>query len=90
MYDDANFECFAFLNCCNLTFSQIEVIFNFFKNFVKEVTFLNFSEMALCEEFSYHVKYYDFFVVQYKHPQKIKTRITYEIIETNLVIHRFK
>ena len=44
MYDDANFECFAFLNCCNLTFSQIEVIFNFLKNFVKEVTFLNFSQ----------------------------------------------
>ena len=51
MYDDANFECFAFLNCCNLTFSQIEVIFNFLKNFVKEVTFLNFSQWLYVKNF---------------------------------------
>ena len=48
---EANIEYFAFCNCCNLTFSQIEVIIKFFKNFVKEG--LNFSRLALCEGFSY-------------------------------------
>ena len=42
-------EYFAFLNCCNLIFSQIELIFKFLKGFVKED--LNFSQMALCEGF---------------------------------------
>ena len=37
----ANIEYFAFLNCCNLTFLQIEVIVKFLKNFEKES--LNFS-----------------------------------------------
>ena len=46
-----NIEYFAFLICCNLTFSQIEIIIEFLKNFVKEG--LNFSQMALCEGFSY-------------------------------------
>ena len=48
---EANIEYFAFLNCCNLTFSQIEIIFKFLKNFLIG---LNFSQMALCEGFSYH------------------------------------
>ena len=47
---EANIEYFAFLNCCNLTFSQIEII-KFLKNFVRKG--LNFSQMALCEGFSY-------------------------------------
>ena len=42
---------FTFLNWCNLTFSQTEVIIKFLKNFVKEG--LNFSQMALCEGCSY-------------------------------------
>ena len=46
----ANIEYFPFLNCCNLTVSQIEIIIKFLKNFVKEG--LNFSHMALCEGFS--------------------------------------
>ena len=29
---DANTGYFVFLNCCNLTFSQIEIIIKFFKN----------------------------------------------------------
>ena len=48
---EANVEHFGFLDRCNLTFSQIEIIIKFFKNFVKEN--LNFSQMALCERFSY-------------------------------------
>ena len=32
----ANIEYFAFLNCCKLTFSQIEIIIKFLKKFVKE------------------------------------------------------
>ena len=47
---EANIECFGFLNCCNLTFSQIENI-KFLKHFVKEG--LNFCQIALCEGFSY-------------------------------------
>ena len=47
----ANIEYFAFLNSGNITFSQIEIIIKFLKHFVKED--LNFSHMALCEEFSY-------------------------------------
>ena len=47
----ANIEYFAF-NCCNLTFSQIEIIIKFLKKFVKES--LNSSQTALCEGFSYH------------------------------------
>ena len=46
----ANIEYFAFHNCCNLTFSQIEIIIKFLKKFVKED--LNFSQMTLCEDFS--------------------------------------
>ena len=46
----ANIEYFAFFNCCNLTFSQIGII-KFLKNCVKEG--LNFSQMLLCEGFSY-------------------------------------
>ena len=49
---EANIEYFAFLTCCNLTFSQIEIIIKFLKDFVKES--LNFSQMALCVGFSYH------------------------------------
>ena len=37
----ANIEYFAFLNCCNLTFLQKEVIVKFLKKFEKES--LNFS-----------------------------------------------
>ena len=48
----ANIEFFDFINCCNLTFAQIEVIIKFLQNVVKEG--LNFSQMALCEGFSYH------------------------------------
>ena len=48
---EANIEYFAFLNCSNLTFSQIEIIIKFLNRFVKEG--LNFSQMALCEGFSY-------------------------------------
>ena len=44
---EANIEYFALLNCCNLTFSQIEIIIKFLKNFVKEG--LNFKHIALCE-----------------------------------------
>ena len=44
---EANIEFFAFLNCCDPTFSQIEIIIKFLNNFVKEG--LNFSQMALCE-----------------------------------------
>ena len=47
---ESKIKYFAF-NCCNLTFSQIEIIIKFFKNFIKEG--LNFSQMALCEGFSY-------------------------------------
>ena len=49
----ANIEFFDFLNCCNLTFAQIEVIIKFLQNVGKEG--LNFSQMALalCEGFSY-------------------------------------
>ena len=46
----ANIEYFVFLNCCNLTFTQIEIIIKFLKNYEKEG--LNFSQMALCEGFS--------------------------------------
>ena len=49
---EANIEYFDFLNCCNLTFSQIEVIIKFLQNAVTEG--LDFSQMALCEGFSYH------------------------------------
>ena len=49
---EANIEYFAFLNCYNVTFSQIEIIIKFLKHFVKEG--LNFIQMALCEGFSYH------------------------------------
>ena len=48
---EANIEYFAFLNCCNLTFSQIVIIIKFLKSFIKEG--LNFSRMTLCEVFSY-------------------------------------
>ena len=48
---EANIKYFAFLNCCNVTFSQIEIIIKFLKIFVKEG--LNFSQMALSEGFSY-------------------------------------
>ena len=48
---EANIEYFPFLICCNLTFSQVEIIIKFLKNLVKEG--LNFSHMALCEGFSY-------------------------------------
>ena len=48
----ANIEYFAFLNCCKLTFSQIEIIIKFLKKFVKEDP--NSSQIALCEGFSYH------------------------------------
>ena len=69
----ASIEYFAFLNCCNLIFSQIELIIKFLKGFVKKD--LNFSQMALCEMQN------GFFLVQHKHPQKIM-RITCEIFET--------
>ena len=46
---EANIEYFAFLNCCNLTFSQIAIIIKFLKNFAKEG--LNFSQIALCVGF---------------------------------------
>ena len=46
---EANIEFFAFLNCCDPNFSQIEIIIKFLNNFVKEG--LNFSQMALCEGF---------------------------------------
>ena len=39
---EANIEYFAFLNCCNLTFSQIEIIIKFLRIFVKEG--LNYSQ----------------------------------------------
>ena len=48
---EANIEYFTFLNCCNLTPSQIEIIIKFLKNFEKEG--LNFCQMTLCEGFSY-------------------------------------
>ena len=48
---EANIEYFAFLNCSNLTFSQVEIIIKFLKSFVKEG--LNFNQIALCEGFSY-------------------------------------
>ena len=48
---EANIEYFAFLNCCNLTFSQTEIIIKFLKNFIKEG--LNFVQM----------KYRGFFLV---------------------------
>ena len=48
---EANVEYFAFLNCCNLTFSQVEIIIKFLKNSVKED--LNFSQKAFCEGFPY-------------------------------------
>ena len=48
---EANIEYFAFLNCCNSTFSQREIIIKFLNNFVKES--LNFDQMVLCEGFSY-------------------------------------
>ena len=47
---EANFEYFAFLNCFNITFSQIVIIIKFFKNCVKDS--LKFSQIALCEGFS--------------------------------------
>ena len=49
---EANIEYFAFLACCNFTFSQIEIIIKFLKDFVKES--LNFSQMAQCVGFSFH------------------------------------
>ena len=49
---EADMEYFAFLNCCNLTSPQIELIIKFLTNFVKRD--LNLSQMALCEGFSYH------------------------------------
>ena len=33
---EANMEYFSFLNCGNFTFSKIEIIIKFLKNFVKE------------------------------------------------------
>ena len=48
---EANIKYFAFRKSCNLTFSQIEIIIKFLKNFVKDE--LHFSQMALCEGFSY-------------------------------------
>ena len=48
---EPNIEYFAFLNFCNLTFSQIESITKFQKKIVKDG--LNFSQMALYEGFSY-------------------------------------
>ena len=47
---EANVKYFPFLNCCNLTPSQVEIIIKFLKNFVKES--LNFSQTTLCEGFS--------------------------------------
>ena len=48
---EANIEYFAFLNCCDLTPSQLEIVNKFHKNFVKEG--LDFCQMTLCEGFSY-------------------------------------
>ena len=48
---ETNNRDFAFPNCCNLTFSQIEIIIKFLKNFVKQR--LNFCQMTLCEGCSY-------------------------------------
>ena len=33
---EVNIKYFAFLHCCNLTFSQIEIIIKFLKHFVEE------------------------------------------------------
>lgn len=49
IYTEANIEYFAFLNCCNLSFWQTEII-TLWKSCKKD---MNFSEMALCERFSY-------------------------------------
>ena len=43
--EEANIEYFAFLNCCNLPPSQIEIIIKFLKNFVKED--MNFCHFLL-------------------------------------------
>ena len=55
---EANIEYFPFLNYCNLTFSQIEIIINFLKNFVKEG--LNFSYVK--DFLTRNVKYCAFFL----------------------------
>ena len=58
---EANIEYFAFLNCCNLTFSKIEIIIKFLRNFVKEglkfsLPYLNFTN------FNISLKYCGFFL----------------------------
>ena len=85
----ATVESFTFHNCFNVTFSQIEIIIKFFKNFVKDD--LNFSQMALCERFTTtNVKYCGFFLAQHKHWQKIKTRIICEIFEIKYIDTSFQ
>ena len=79
---EANIEYFAFLNCFNLTFSQIEIIIKFLKNWVKKG--LNFSYMALCELFSWLLSCIAETSV------KIKTRITCEIFETKYINTSFQ
>ena len=51
---EANIEYFAFLNCCNLTLSHVEIIIKFLKNFVKEGLKICWMAVGLCEiGFSY-------------------------------------
>ena len=78
MYNiEANIEYFAFVNRCNRTFSQIEIIIKFLENVVKEG--LNYVK-----DFpTVNVKYCGFFLAQQKHPQK--TRVTCETFETKYV-----
>ena len=72
---EANIEYFASLNCCNLTFSQIQIIIKFLKSFVKEG--LNLSQMVYLKDcLTVNVEYCGFFLAEHKYPQKIKTRIT--------------
>ena len=47
----ASIEYSGFLNFCSLTFSQIKIVIKFLKHFEKEG--LNFSQITLCEGFSY-------------------------------------
>ena len=87
---EANIEYFAFLNCCNLAFSQIENIIKLLRNFVKEglkfsLPYLNFTNFL-----NINLKYCGFFLAQHKHPQKIKTRITCKIFETGYIDTSFQ
>ena len=61
IYTEANIEYFAFLNCCNLTFSQIQIIIKFLKRFVKEG--LNFSQIVYLKDcLTVNVEYCGFFL----------------------------